>query len=730
MGGYEKSDGLFGQSMTLFAEVVLSLPLNQNFFYIVPDSLKERVRMGSRVLVPFKDRKLTGIVIRLTRRSVPENLVLKEINTILEETPLISQKFLSFTKRLSACYYSSWGELLHASLPSSLVPKTQIKVSITEKGQKALDESSLSGRERDVLSVLHKRPYSGVYLKRRLKISGLSAVLAKLESKGFVLVSQTVKTEQIRRKKTAMGSPTQLEMDFSLDKESFQAANRITNQWNGKAFVSYLLFGSTEQREAVYFYLIKKALALKKRVLYLVPEIAATPRLVETFQKRFGEDVALLHSRMSVRNKEDEWLRIHQGQADVVVGPRSAVLSPVENLGLVIVDEEQDESYYQRESPSYDARRGAYFRARQDRAVLVYGSSAPTVEAFHEFRKRNRLLHIQDGSKKYTAEIVEHRMEQGILSRRLVSKISDTLRANKPVMIFHYRRGYASYIACSKCSFTPRCQSCDIPLTFHKREERLVCHYCGYSRGRTQNCPECGHRIVRIRGVGIEAVEEELKRMFPQSRVVGFDSDVAKGEKDQERIIELLRKGKIDILLGTQLLAHQQDIPKVPLILILFPETILRLPDYRASQKTFQTIIQAIKHLNVDNGPELYVQTACPDHFSIQTAARQDFIAFYMQEIDCRRLMSYPPFSHMVEVLFQGENLRSLAKKSRDFSSVLKEHSMDVEILGPSLAAVPRLRGRSRVQVILKSTERKDLDEALRKALDKVRANKKIHVYY
>ncbi len=717
--------------MTVFAKVILALPLDKNFLYVVPDSLKERTHVGSRVLVPFKDRKLTGIVIKLKRRGIPKDLALKEIHAVLDENSVISPEFLSFTKKLSSYYYSSWGELLQSSLPSSLVPKTQIRISITDKGQKALTESALSVRDRDILLFLEKRSYSDVHLKRRLKIAGFSSVLSKLESKDLVHVKRAVTKEtKSRRKKSASQNPTQLEMDFSLDKESFQAANQVVSQWKGETFSSYLLFGPSEKREAVYFYLIKRVLAQKKRVLYLVPEIATTHDLVVKFQKHFGESAALLHSRMSVGNREDEWSRIQQGRVDIVLGPRSAVLSPVENLGLVIVDEEQDESYYQRESPSYDARRGAFLRAKQDRAVLVYGSSAPTVEAYHKFRKTNRLFHLERRPQRFPVEIIDHKIERGLLSRKLVSKISETIRANRSAMIFHYRRGYASYIACSKCSFTPRCRNCDISLTYHRREDQLVCHYCGYSQRQEQLCPVCGHRFIKKRGVGIEAVEEEIKRQFPQCRVVGFDSDVAKGQKDQDRIMDLFRKGKIDILIGTQMLAHQVGLPKVPLVVVLYPETILSLPDYRANQKTFHSIIQAVKNLCVEDGAELYVQTALPDHFSIQAAAHQDFVSFYTQEIKFRRLMNYPPFSHMVEVLFQGENLRSVAKKTRDFSSLLKEHSEVVEIMGPALAAVQRLRGKSRVQIILKSAKRKDLDEALKNSLSKVRVSKKVHVYY
>jgi primosomal protein N' (replication factor Y) len=730
MGGHEESDGLSGQNMTLFAEVILSLPLDKAFLYIVPDSEKDRVGVGSRVLVPFKERMRTGIVVRLRKRGVPEGLKLKDVHAVLDESPLLSKDLLSFTKKLSGYFYSSWGELLQASLPPSLAPKTKATYSITDKGKMALDAEKLSGRERTVLQFLKERPYSDVYLKRKLKIRDLSPVLFRLGSRGFIQEKKEVKTETRRRSCIASQSPTQLEMDFSLDEDSYQAASSIVSGWDEKTSSFYYLFGPSEKREAVYFYLIKRALTLKKRILYLVPEIATTRDLLEKFQKRFGENAALLHSRMSARSREAVWEKIHSGRADVVLGPRSAVLSPVRDLGIVILDEEQDESYFQKENPSYDARIGARLRARQDRAVLVYGSAAPTVESYFEFKKTKRLYDIFGVSKQSHAEIIKHRSVRGLLSPQIIDRLRKAIQENKSVLVFHFRRGYASYIACSRCSYSPRCPECDIALAYHRRDDQLICHYCGHSLQIFAHCPECGHKIIKKRGFGIEAVEEEIRRLFPRSHVAGFDSDAVKSPKDQEKFIGLFEKKKIDIMVGTQMLARQQTLSKAPLVVILYPETILALPDFRASQKAYQSIIQASALLSADENSELLIQTAFPDHFSIRSAAQHDYAGFYTQEIKYRRLMNYPPFTHMAEVLFFGENLRSVAKQTREFSAMLKDLSEDVEVLGPALAAVSRLRGKSRVQIFLKSKKREDLDRTLRHALAKVRANKKVFVYY
>ena len=326
-------------------------------------------------------------------------------------------------------------------------------------------------------------------------------------------------------------------------------------------------------------------------------------------------------------------------------------------------------------------------------------------------------------------EIVDDRQERRLISRRLEEKIRGRLIKGEPILVFFNRRGYASFLLCSRCNTIPRCIHCDIALTYHKREEKLICHYCNYSIPRRDDCPECGSRIIRKRGAGVEAVEEELVGIFPQSRIACFDTDVVRGRGIEERILRSFQGGKIDILIGTQLLAHQAGLPRVSLVAILHPETILTLSDYRASQRTFQTLNQMMKFLCNNNKAEAVIQTALPHHFSIRQGAFQDYLSFYRQEIKFRRLMNYPPFSHIIEILFQGKNLRAVARQSRKFSASIRLEGEDIEILGPALAPVTRVRGRNRVQVILKARKRGKLDEILRRSLSSIKLRKSIQVY-
>jgi primosomal protein N' (replication factor Y) len=366
-------------------------------------------------------------------------------------------------------------------------------------------------------------------------------------------------------------------------------------------------------------------------------------------------------------------------------------------------------------------------RAKHEGAALVYGSALPSVEAFYRARKGKYLYCLDSEARKTKVEIVDDRLERGLISSKLKERISERLKKEEQILVFFNRRGYASYLFCSRCNYIPRCIHCDIALTYHKREGRLVCRYCNYSLAKMNRCPDCGSRMIRERGTGIEAVEEELKTIFSQGRIALFATDLNK--REQERILRNFWSGKIDILVGTQLLAHQVELPPVSLIAILFPETILALSDYRASQKTFQTLSRMMKFLESGNRAEVIIQTALPHHFSIRQAALADYFSFYREELRLRRLMNYPPFSLMAEILFQGENLRSVARKSREFSTRVKSFEGDVEILGPALASVSKVRGINRVQVILKTRRKKELDKVLRESLKTIKLRKSIWVY-
>jgi len=601
-----------------------------------------------------------------------------------------------------------------------------MEVSLTEKGKEALQKGILSNSEKAVASILEEKSYSSFYLKKRSRLRNFPSLLRRMEKKSLVEVERELKRLERKRAAQRAVRETQLEFGFFATENLQKAVEAIEKKIEERIFSPFFLFGSRQSREEVYFYLLKRILARGERVLFLVPEISLGRALIEKFKKTLGERVAILHSELPERQRESEWQKIRNKEADVVVGPRSALFSPLDNLGLIVVDEEHDDSYYQQESPSYDARGGAWLRAKEEKVALVYGSASPSVEGFYRAKKLGYLIPLEEEIKKRRVILVKERGGREVVSFQLLEAIGKRLERGEQALVFLNRRGYASFLFCSRCSYIPKCGRCDIALTYHKREEKLVCHYCHYSIPKMEVCPVCRSRIIGKRGKGIERVEEELKKNFPQARITCFDTDVIKSKKEKEKILHSFRKGKIDILIGTELLAHQVDLPSVSLIGILNPEAMLALSDFRAGQRTFQALTRMKGFLEEDSLSEIIIQTALPRHFSILQAARNDYISFYNQEIKFRLLMNYPPFSHMAEVLLMGENLRSLAQKAREFSAEVKSFGRDIEILGPALAPISKVRGLSRVQLVLKSRKKERLDAFLRESLKKIRLRKSV----
>jgi primosomal protein N' (replication factor Y) len=368
-------------------------------------------------------------------------------------------------------------------------------------------------------------------------------------------------------------------------------------------------------------------------------------------------------------------------------------------------------------------------RAQEEKAALILGSSEPTVEAFYRAKKGRYLIDLGTEARKPLVTLADSRKYRGIICRPLMVKIKEKLEKKEPVLLFFNRRGYASYLLCAKCGFLPRCARCDLALSYHKKEGKLVCHYCRYSVPLMEACPQCGSRLIGRRGVGIEAVAEELRKAFPQNRIEIFAADEAGGKQEKAELIRGFIDGKIDLLVGTQLLVHQANFPFVSFIGILHPEMMLNLADFRSGQKTYEAVTRSLHFLRDDEKAEALIQTAAPGHFSIREAARGDYQAFYDQEIKFRRLMDDPPFSCLAEVFFLGENLRKVAEKSRTFAERVRNSGEDIKIFGPSLASVAKVRGLNRVQLSLKARKRSTLNRILAAALQGISLRKSIFLF-
>jgi len=730
MGGYAESYGCSGQKMSLFAEVVLPVPLRKSFFYIIPEKYREKTKKGARVLVSFRKNLLTGYVIGIKKEVSTPNIELKEIKELLDEKPVFSDSFLSFTKRLSDYYYSSWGEMLQISLPPSFSVKTRTLITISEQGEKQLGQESCRGAERQILQFLSREPYTELYLRRKFQISRFSSLISNMRQKGWINIQRELKRSPKRESIAVQSSPAQLEMDYSLDSETRKTADKIRKNIGKDEFLLFMVYASPIKREAVYLYLIKEALSLGLKVLFLTPEIEFTDRILKNFQHKLGENAAFLHSRLSERQRELTWKRIKSGEAEVIVGPRSVLLSPVQGVGLIILDEEPDDSYYQKENPVYDARVGARLRAEQEKAVLVYGSETPSVELLYKSSQDEGLLNLEgDVKTRFKRDIIDSRRQTGILSRSMKQGIEERISKKQPVLLFFNRYGYTSSLVCSKCDFTPKCKNCDIQLTYFKKEKKLICRYCHYSMDLFEKCPVCGSRMVPGGGFGIEVLEEELKKSFPQSSIKSLHKLAVKKRSREEEIVKDYKEGKIDILLGTQMMAHQAKLPASCFVGIFYPESLLRLADFRAGFKTFKYIREIMSFVKNSENCEFLVQTYLPNSLPIRHAVFEDSSSFYRHEIKTRRLMGYPPFTFLAEVLFYGKDLRSVAKKSRNLLDIVKKEKNNIEVLGPSLAPIKKLRGRNQVQLIVKSNDRNSLDRLLGRIFKDIKIKKSVFIY-
>ncbi|MGO8786593.1 MAG: primosomal protein N' [Terriglobia bacterium] len=563
------------------------------------------------------------------------------------------------------------------------------------------------------------------------------AALKKLSASGLVELAPS-KAERRSSQQTQDSSQPQeswAEAGATLVLTSAQSAvlDDLTKQLESGQFQTVLLHGITGSgKTEIYLRLIARCLEIGRTALTLVPEIALTPSAQAQFLARFGSKVALLHSALSENERHEAWWRIRRGEAQVVVGTRSAIFAPLANLGVVIVDEEHDSSYKQEETPRYHGRDVAVVRARLAGALAVLGSATPSLESYWNAREGKYRLAVLservEGRKLADVEIIDMRQEfrethtQVPVSRRLHQEIEAQLVNQKQTMILLNRRGYSWFLLCRSCGQTQRCVNCSISLTYHRREHRLICHYCGYSAPVPARCPNCDSEHLHYVGEGTEKVEKKFAELFPGARVARLDRDVARRQGQFQRILDDFRCGKIDLLVGTQLIAKGHDFPGVTLVGVVSADIGLGLPDFRSAERTFQLLTQAAGRAGRGESPgRVLVQTFFPDHYAIRMAADQNYEVFFDKEMRFRRMMHYPPVTALANVIAHGSKLEQaalVAKQVGDFLIPLEKTTEGVKILGPTPAPLAKLEGRFRIQFLIKCTSRARLSTILRRLTD------------
>ena len=515
-----------------------------------------------------------------------------------------------------------------------------------------------------------------------------------------------------------------------LSPDQHKAVTSIEGALRADKFQPFLLYGVTGSgKTEVYMRSIEAALASGKGAILLVPEIGLTPQVASQFFSRFGDQVALLHSAFSGWQRSEQWRRIREGEARVVVGTRSAVFAPVRNLGLILVDEEHESSYKQEETPRYHGRNVAVVRAMHAGAVAVLGSATPSLESRHNADTgKYELLQMPVRINRRplpVTEIVDMRQEfvdtgrNDLFSRSLAEQIEAKLNAREQMMILLNRRGFSMHVLCRSCGERVQCVNCSVTLTYHKREQRLLCHYCDYALPVPQKCPSCSSDKIWFQGTGSEKVEESLRERFPKARIARLDRDSVKGRDHYESVLNAFREGSYDMLVGTQMIAKGHDIPNVTLVGVISADVGLGIPDFRASERTFQLLTQVAGRAGRGELPgKVVMQSMNPEHWAIRLAAEQDYVTFYKKEMYFRRQMKYPPFSSMAILLLRSKKLEEALGWSGALGKRLKEGFGGVAVLGPAAAPVHKLKTEYRYQFLLKAPRRAQLTEAIRAARD------------
>lgn len=774
------------------AQVIVDVPslgTDKVFDYRIPKKWDGMIQPGMRVAVPFGPRSIQGFVIRLIDHTDIGKI--KDIIQPLDLTPVLNEELLQLGDWMARETISYKVSVFHAMLPVAMKAKYEKMIRKKDDAPLLLEEllknkQEISWKEaekRNLLPALYKEIQSGnaevIYFvkdraRKKLKRvvepivrkDEMEEMLQALPSNAFnqkKLVYHLLKSNQGMieaadlAKKAEVPASTikalikkgvlsehmveeyrdpyehknfERTSPLPLTKEQQAAMKPILHSIEHQSHETFLLYGVTGSgKTEVYLQAIQEVIKQGKEAIVLVPEIALTPQMVERFKGRFGSDVAVLHSRLSIGEQYDEWRKIQKKEVKVVVGARSAVFAPFEHLGIIIIDEEHESSYKQEEIPRYHAREVAIKRGEYHRCPVILGSATPSLESFA--RAQKGVYHLLTLSKRMNdrgmppVSVVDMREElrggnRSMFSTELFEKIKDRLQKEEQTVLFLNRRGHSTFIMCRDCGYVMQCPHCDISMTYHRSSSEMKCHYCGFQTGVPTECPECSSNHIRYFGMGTQKVEEELVKLLPEARIVRMDVDTTTRKGAHERILEHFQSGKADILLGTQMIAKGLDFPNITLVGVLSADTMLHLPDFRAAEKTFQLLTQvsgrAGRHELLG---EVVVQTYTPEHYSIQLAAMQDYQRFYNEEMSMRKIGSYPPFYYLALVTVIHEDLLQAVTVTEKISNFLKSNvSREAILLGPVASPIPKINNRYRYQCLIKYKREPNLFSALRKILE------------
>lgn len=730
--------------MSEFVRLAVPLPIFRTFTYRVPSSLRARLHLGTRVLAPFRNSELTGLVVGFDEAAGEGEL--KDIYEVLDDEPLLSPALIRLAQWISERYLAPMGESCRVMLPPGLMLRST-KKSQAPNFWPVRKQKAVTAISRKVPELTEKQARAWARIKDcrlPLACSALSretdvteSILATLASKGAIRI------EKIEIQRSPWDDYFRMNANrpvvrHDLTEEQGSVFGELAGLLDSRRYSSALIHGITGSgKTEVYLSCIERALGQGRSAIMLVPEIGLTPQVSHAFRGWFGDRVAILHSALSEGERFDQWRRIRLGRAPVVLGTRSAVFAPAKDLGLLIVDEEHDTSYKQDELPRYHARETALKRAEIEGALAVLGSATPQLETYHaatEGRKHQLLqltkrvrerplpaVHLVD----MREEFAKHGSERSVISQSLEEAVRERLRKGEQVLVFLNRRGYTPVLLCRSCGESEVCENCSISLTYHRGFRRLLCHYCGYDRSLPKNCRACGKPYIFYLGEGTEKIEEMFSGLFPEARIDRLDRDTARRKGAYDRILGRFSSQETDILIGTQMIAKGHDFPNVTLVGVLAADQSLKLADFRSAERTFQLLTQVSGRSGRGEAPgDVIIQTHYPNHYSLRYACTQEYGPFYRHESGFRRRFRYPPYSLLANLILKDPDRGQGEKQSKKVADLLFDardrlsSRTKMRILGPAPAAIERLRGEYRFQVLIKAVSRLQLNSVLKDAVD------------
>ncbi|BAQ10465.1 primosomal protein n [Bacillus sp. OxB-1] len=771
---------------------VAAYPIDRPFDYLVPPNWESVIEPGSRVKVPFGPRKVLGYITGLKAESDLDMAKLKPIDELIDLEPVISKEMLHLAKWLANETLSYEIDALQVMMPAAMRAKyekfivvkreefiddegflnliagrkrvpmkeavssgfvnllkryvesgaivvdTIVRQQTAMKKERAIriaDAETLlkiretihanAKKQAELLDWMLTHAGETVWAKDLVEKSGIEpAVLKAVIEKG----AATEKLEEVYREPAApqlKDTPAPL----SLTEEQRHAVNTVTASMDRGQSKTFLLHGVTGSgKTEVYLQAIKRVLEKGQEAIVLVPEISLTPQMTSRFIERFGSLVAVMHSGLSAGEKYDEWRKISRGEVKVVVGARSAIFAPFENLGIIILDEEHESTYKQEEPPRYHARDVAIKRAEYYGCPVILGSATPSLESYARASKGvYTLLKLSHRAKRQampTVTVVDMREElktgnRSMFSVPLAEAIRQRLERREQIVLFLNKRGFSSFVLCRDCGTVVECPNCDISLTYHRAHEQLKCHYCGHEERVPLQCPQCESEHIRFFGTGTQKAEEEIAKLFPEARVLRMDVDTTRQKGSHERLLRQFSEGKADILLGTQMIAKGLDFPRITLVGVLAADTTLHLADFRAAEKTFQLMTQVSGRAGRHDLPgEVLIQTYSPEHYAIDLSKTQKYEPFYQLEMTARKQYGYPPFYYITLVQFSHEDVLKVADFADKGARFLRDNlSPETAIIGPTAAAISRVNNRYRYQCLIKYKKEPKLIETLQQLI-------------